>query len=69
MCISCKDVTAFLLYTKGKQQLAPETFDKMASEMRRLGVNVRREGIDFREAALSNTSDVVKEEVAAFGES
>jgi len=60
-----QDVTAFLLYTKGKQQLAPETFDKMASEMRRLGVNVRREGIDFREAALSNTSDVVKEEVSA----
>jgi len=58
-----QDVTAFLLYTKGKQQLPPETFDKMATEMSRLGVNVRREGIDFRAAALKGTSDEVKDDV------
>jgi len=52
-----KDVTAFLLYSKGRETLDPETFEEMKEEMARLGVTVRKAGTKALEQTLSVTSD------------
>lgn len=52
-----KDVTAFLLYSKGKEVLDPQTFEEMKSEMKKLGVTVQKAGTKALEQTLSITSD------------
>mmetsp|Transcript_84854 Transcript_84854/g.248724 ORF Transcript_84854/g.248724 Transcript_84854/m.248724 type:complete len:696 (-) Transcript_84854:83-2170(-) len=52
-----KDVTAFLLYSKGQETLDPQTFQEMKEEMAKLGMEVKKAGTKALENTLSITSD------------
>lgn len=52
-----KDVTAFLLYSKGKEALDPETFEQMKEEMAKMGVSIQKAGTKALEQTLSITTD------------
>lgn len=54
-----KDVTAFLLYSKGQDVLDPEQFSQMSEEMRKMGVNIKRADSN----ALAQTLIVEKPEL------
>jgi len=58
-----KDVTAFLLYSKGSELLDPETFQEMSQEMAKLGVTVQKSGTKARELTLSITSDKLRNDI------
>jgi len=58
-----KDVTAFLLYSKGKEALDGETFDKMKEEMSKMGVVVQRVGTKALEQTLSIGSDKLTNDI------
>eukprot|EP00931_Biecheleriopsis_adriatica_P019891 TRINITY_DN13431_c0_g2_i1.p1 TRINITY_DN13431_c0_g2~~TRINITY_DN13431_c0_g2_i1.p1 ORF type:complete len:555 (+),score=102.87 TRINITY_DN13431_c0_g2_i1:73-1737(+) len=53
---SRKDVTAFLLYSKGQQELDGETFKNMRAEMAKLGVDVRESGAQARKQLMEVSS-------------
>lgn len=58
-----KDVTAFLLYSKGQETLDPETFEEMKEEMARMGVTVRKVGTKALQQTLSITSDKLENDL------
>lgn len=58
-----KDVTAFLLYSKGQEMLDAETFEKMKNEMQKLGLEVKKAGSKALEQTLSITSDQLKNDL------
>jgi transcriptional regulator of met regulon len=51
------DVAAFLLYSKGAEVLDPDTFEKLKSDMSKLGVRVQKAGSKALEQTLSISSD------------
>jgi len=58
-----QDVTAFLLYSKGKDVLDAETFSQMTEEMAKLGVKVQKAGSKALEQTLSITSDQLENDI------
>mmetsp|Transcript_75876 Transcript_75876/g.201593 ORF Transcript_75876/g.201593 Transcript_75876/m.201593 type:complete len:699 (-) Transcript_75876:177-2273(-) len=58
-----KDVTAFLLYSKGREALDPDTFEEMKEEMAKLGVTVQKAGTKALEQTLSITSDKLENDL------
>lgn len=58
-----KDVTAFLLYTKGQESLDAATFEEMKEEMIKLGVTVQKAGTKALESTLSITSDKLENDL------
>jgi len=58
-----KDVTAFLLYSKGRETLDPKTFEEMREEMARMGVTVQKAGSKALEQTLSITSDKLENDL------
>eukprot|EP00420_Gonyaulax_spinifera_P002739 CAMPEP_0197935030 /NCGR_PEP_ID=MMETSP1439-20131203/112685_1 /TAXON_ID=66791 /ORGANISM="Gonyaulax spinifera, Strain CCMP409" /LENGTH=663 /DNA_ID=CAMNT_0043557951 /DNA_START=93 /DNA_END=2084 /DNA_ORIENTATION=- len=58
-----KDVTAFLLYSKGQEVLSPETFEEMKEEMAKLGVTVQKAGTKALQSTLSITSDKLENNI------
>lgn len=58
-----KDVTAFLLYSKGQEVLSPEVFIEMKEEMAKLGVTVQKAGTKALQETLSITSDTLENDI------
>jgi len=52
-----KDVTAFLLYSRGQQSLPPGVYNQMKEEMAKMGVTLQKAGTKALEQTLSVTSD------------
>eukprot|EP00448_Togula_jolla_P008447 CAMPEP_0170612786 /NCGR_PEP_ID=MMETSP0224-20130122/23912_1 /TAXON_ID=285029 /ORGANISM="Togula jolla, Strain CCCM 725" /LENGTH=587 /DNA_ID=CAMNT_0010938319 /DNA_START=31 /DNA_END=1795 /DNA_ORIENTATION=- len=59
-----RDVTAFLLYSKGQEALSPEMFEQMSEQMALLGVNVQKAGTKALEQTLSVTSDTLENDIS-----
>mmetsp|Transcript_51506 Transcript_51506/g.151829 ORF Transcript_51506/g.151829 Transcript_51506/m.151829 type:complete len:525 (-) Transcript_51506:308-1882(-) len=55
-----KDVTAFLLYSKGVEQLKPAEFEVMKDELAKMGVSVQKVGTKALQETISVTSDKLK---------
>jgi hypothetical protein len=52
-----KDVTAFLLYSKGVEMLNPQEFEAMKDELKKMGVTVQKAGTKALQETLTVTSD------------
>lgn len=48
-----KDITAFILYSKGKDVLDRQTFEKMSADMAKLGVKVKRDDVKSPESVTN----------------